>query len=61
MANGCHSDRMHDVAIDILTALLLVLAAATFAAMIWAGRQVDGRTHAAPHIHLPRLHRRSRP
>ena len=52
---------MHDVAIDILTALLLVLAAATFAAMIWAGRQVDGRTHAVPRIHLPHLHLHRRP
>ncbi|HEX4807245.1 MAG TPA: hypothetical protein VFU94_15200 [Conexibacter sp.] len=47
---------MHDVAIDLLTGLLLVLAAATFAAMIWAGRQVDGRAHGWPRIHLPHPH-----
>lgn len=53
---------MHDVVVDTLTAALLLLAAGTFAAMIWAGRQVDGRTHALPRIHLPhprwRLRRR---
>jgi hypothetical protein len=52
---------MHDVVIDIFTVLLLLLATATFAAMIWAARQVDGRTHAArirlPHPH-PHLRRR---
>ncbi len=57
-------DGMHDLAIDMLAALLLVLAAATFAAMIWAARQVDGRSHALTRIHLPhphlRLHRRPR-
>ena len=33
---------MHGIVTDIVTVLLLVLAAATFAAMIWAARQVDG-------------------
>lgn len=49
---------MHDFVVDALTAVLLLLAAGTFAAMIWARRQVDGRTHALPRIHLPfpRLH-----
>ena len=54
-------DGMHDILIDLVTVLLLLLAAATFAAMIWAGRQVDGRTHAVPRLHLPHLHRRPRP
>jgi len=46
---------MHDLLIDLLAALLLVLGAATFAAMIWAGRQVDGRhTHALPRLQRPR-------
>jgi hypothetical protein len=51
---------MHDLLIDLLAALLLVLAAATFAAMIWAGRQVDGRhPHTLPRLHLPHLRRRA--
>ena len=52
---------MHDVVLDLLTAVLLVLAAATFAAMIWAAHAVDGRPHALPHIHLPHPHLRRRP
>jgi hypothetical protein len=28
--------------------------------MIWAARQVDGRTHAAPRLHLPHPHLRRR-
>ncbi|HEX5147340.1 MAG TPA: hypothetical protein VFV85_09965 [Conexibacter sp.] len=53
---------MHDVLFDILAALLLVAGAATFAGMIWAARQVDGRAHPAPrlHLHLPHPHRRPR-
>jgi hypothetical protein len=56
---------MHDTVIDIVAALLAVLAVATFAMMIWAGRQVDGRVHAAPrlpmpHLHLPHPHLRRR-
>ena len=34
---------MHEIAIDAVAVLLAVIAAATFAAMIWAARQVDGR------------------
>ncbi len=60
MAFACDGARMHDVAIDLLTGLLLVLAAATFAAMIWAGRQVDGRAHGWPRVHLPHPHLRRR-
>jgi len=47
---------MHDIVIDIAAALLAVAGVATFAIMIWAGRQVDGRVHAAPRLHLPHLH-----
>jgi hypothetical protein len=47
---------MHDIVIDIVSALLALVAVATFATMIWAARQVDGRTHAT---HLP--HPRHRP
>jgi len=34
---------MNEIANDAVTVLLAVVAAATFAAMIWAARQVDGR------------------
>jgi hypothetical protein len=47
---------MHDIVIDIAAALLALAAVATFATMIWAARQVDGRTHATPRLHLPHLH-----
>jgi len=46
---------MHDTVLDVVSLLVALVGAATFAAMIWAARQVDGRPHAAPH--LPRLHR----
>jgi hypothetical protein len=51
-------DIVLDIVLDIATALLLVLATATFAAMIWAARKVDGREHAAPRIQLPHPHLR---
>ncbi len=41
------------IAIGVLVALL---AAATFATMIWAAHQVDGRPHGE--LHLPRVRRR---
>jgi hypothetical protein len=47
---------MHDTVIDIVAALLAVVAVATFAMMIWAARQVDGRLHAAPRLHVPHVH-----
>ncbi|HEV7772209.1 MAG TPA: hypothetical protein VGO48_02835 [Conexibacter sp.] len=47
---------MHDTVIDIVSALLALVAVATFATMIWAARQVDGRTHATPRLHLPHPH-----
>jgi hypothetical protein len=53
---------MHDTIIDIVSALLALTTVATFAAMAWAARQVDGRTHARvrPHLpHLPHLRRRA--
>jgi hypothetical protein len=54
---------MHDTVIDIVSALVAVAAVATFATMIWAARQVDGRTHATrlhlPHPHLPHSRRRA--
>ena len=46
---------MHDLVLDAAAALLALLAAVTFAAMIWAARQVDGRAHPAPRLHLPHL------
>lgn len=52
---------MHDLLIDLLAALLVVVGAVTFAAMIWAGRQVDGRAHTLPRLHLPHPHLRRRP
>lgn len=51
---------MHDIVIDIVAALLAAVAVATFAAMIWAARQVDGRPHAT-RLHLPHPHLRRRP
>ena len=51
---------MHDTVLDVVSLLVALIGAATFAAMIWAARQVDGRPHAAPHLphlHLPHLHR----
>jgi hypothetical protein len=36
---------MQDAAITVITAIVTVLAAATFAVMIWAATQVDGRAH----------------
>ncbi len=47
---------MHVTVIDIAAALLAVAGVATFAMMIWAARQVDGRVHAAPRLHVPHLH-----
>jgi hypothetical protein len=53
---------MHDAIIDIVSALLALASVATFAAMAWAARQVDGRMHAPlrPHLpHMPHLRRRA--
>lgn len=51
---------MHDLVLDAAAGLLALVAAATFAAMIWAARQVDGRPHPAPRLHLPHPHLRRR-
>lgn len=62
MARGRDAVRMHEIATDIAAALLAVVAVATFAAMAWAARQVDGRPHGTHrphlHLHLPRPHAR---
>jgi hypothetical protein len=60
LARACDAGSVHDLLTDLLAALLLVAAAATFAAMIWAARQVDGRAHAGPRLHLRRPPHRSR-
>ncbi len=43
MAVAREADVMNEIANDAVTVLLAVVAALTFAAMIWAARQVDGR------------------
>jgi len=55
---------MQDLILDVVTALVILTVAATFAAMIWAARQVDGRSHGPVHLqlpHLPHVHLRRRP
>ncbi len=47
---------MHDIVIDIASGLLALVAVATFAAMIWAARQVDGHPHATHRLRLPHPH-----